>query len=353
MTISAPTRSVLASNEVREAALLAARNERDRFKRDVNLIAYAASRGYVFNKAKTSINFPALRHPTTGHKVLIGKGKDGHWLYYSVNRDDSGSIIDFVQSLEGGKDAFPITKVLQELREWTNTPRELPAFARAPIQHVPKDRGAVAATVEHAHAVDSHRYLEARGITGATLRHPRFRGTWRESGARRDERDLPAGTVLFLHHDEQGLSGFETKHRRFTGFARAGTKALWWSGATPTDNRLVIAESAIDALSYHEVNPHPRTRYVSFAGAMNAQQPELISRAISWMPAGSTVVAATDRDKEGHAFAAQIAELSAKHPHVTYERHAPSLGRKDWNDHLQVLRAPERSRGAKDPGIER
>ena len=73
------------------------------------------------------------------------------------------------------------------------------------------------------------------------------------------------GTILFPHHDANGLCGFETKSWRFTGFARAGSKALWWSKATPADNRLVIAESAIDAISYHQVNPHPKTRYVSFA----------------------------------------------------------------------------------------
>lgn len=332
----APRRS---REDIRQAALEAARTERDRFKRDVNLIAYAASRGYASFAAKTSRNFPALRHPRSHHKIVVGKGRDGHWVFYTLGNDAGprGSIIDFIQHL----DEIPMTKVLEELRQWTNTPRELPTYARVSIEHVPKDRDAVAATVEHASSVETHRYLESRGLTRATLAHPRFLPTWRQSGPRRDERDLPTGTALFLHHDEQGLCGFETKSWRMTGFARGGMKALWCSGQTPSDTRLVIAESAIDALSYHEANAHPRTRYVSFAGAMSARQPELLERAISWMPAGSTVVAATDRDKQGHAFATRIAELCSKHAHVAYERHEPGLG-KDWNDHLQALRAPER-----------
>jgi DNA primase len=62
------------------------------------------------------------------------------------------------------------------------------------------------------------------------------------------------------------------------------------------------------------------------------------------MPAGSIIVAATDKDKAGEAFAKSISELCAKHSHVTYERHAPRLG-KDWNDHLQALRCQTRSVG--------
>jgi Toprim domain-containing protein len=328
---------------------LAHRRELDQWKRDVNLIAYAASCGYVFNKAKSSVNFPALRHPQTGHKMLIGKGEDGHWLYYSVNTPESGSIIDFIQNREGGRHVYPIAEVRKALRSWTNAPPELPDFARAPIRHIPKDRAAVAATVEHATAVDSHPYLSRRGVSRDTLQHPRFRTTWRESGPRRHEHDLPSRTVLFLHRDEEGLCGFETKGWHFTGFARGGTKALWWSLAKPNDNRLVITESALDALSYHEVNPHPRTRYVSFAGALNEQQPALIERAISWMPANSTVVAATDRDKDGERFAARISELCSNHSQVRFERHAPTRG-KDWNDELQELRSrpilpPSKTRG--------
>jgi hypothetical protein len=336
-------------------AALAARRELEQWKREVNLLAYAASRGYVFNKAKSSRNFPALKHPSTGHKMLVGKGQDGHWLYYSVDRAESGSIIDFIQNLEGGRNAYPITEVRKELRAWTNTERELPEFARAPIRHVPKDRFAVQATVEHGRLAGTHPYLEYRGLTRETLQRPRFRTTWRESGPRRDEYDLPSRTVMFLHRDEQGLSGFEAKSWNFTGFARGGTKALWWSQARPTDNRLVIAESAVDALSYHQVNPHPKTRYVSFAGALNEQQPALIERSISWMRAGSSIVAATDRDKDGRKYAVLIEQLVAKFPHLRFERHEPTLGDKDWNDQLRELRARSltHSAPAKARGLDR
>jgi hypothetical protein len=96
----------------------------------------------------------------------------------------------------------------------------------------------------------------------------------------------------------------------------------------------VITESAIDALSYHQVKPHPRTQYASFGGAPSRHQTALLEAAISRLPPGSVVVAATDNDKAGHALARSIALLCyARHPHVTFERQVPTIG-KDWNEHL-------------------
>ena len=310
------------------------RYELDRFKREIDLSAFAASQGYALDKRESSASCRVLRHAGTNDKIIIGKAGDGHWQYFSVrDREDNGTIIDFIQRRE----RKTLGEVRRELREWTHTERELPAFARKPVQPATKDRAAVALAVARATEVETHPYLESRGLTREVLSGPRFRGTWRQA-------EGPHRNVMFLHRDGDGLSGFELKNTGgFTGFARGGDKGLWASASCPTDNRLVIAESAIDAISYHQVNPHPRTRYLSFAGGLNERQPELLERAISWMAAGSTVVAATDNDPPGRAFAERIAALCKQHPHVAFERHAPKLG-KDWNDELQPLRTPNRAR---------
>lgn len=304
------------------------RYELDRFKRDIDLSAFAASRGYELDRRESSASCRVMRHRQTNDKIIIGKAKDGHWQYFSVrDRDDNGSIVDFVQH----RDRASLGEVRRELREWTHTERPLPAFTLKPIEPVTKDRAAVALAIARAALVESHPYLESRGLTRETLSSPRFRGTWREG-------DSAYRNVLFLHHDAQGLCGFEIKNAGgFTGFAKGGEKGLWSSVTTPRDSRLVVSESAIDALSYHQVNPHPRTRYVSFAGQLNERQPALIVQAISWLPPGSTVVAATDKDRDGGQFALRIQGICAQAPHVRFERHAPTLGKKDWNDHLQAL----------------
>lgn len=311
------------------------RYELERFRHDINLVAFAASKGYTRDDRESSRSCCMMRH-ANGDKIAIGRAGDGHWQFYSFRDDkDNGDVIQFVQNRAGGRAAYPLGAVRKELRAWTHTERELPRDARRSLEPIIVDRAAVAAEVAKSSVLGTHPYLESRGLISKTLASARFRGSWRMDAGHH-------GNVIFPHYDAQGLSGFEVKNRGFTGFSKGGCKGLWSSLASPGDQRLVITESAIDALSYHQINPHPRTRYASLGGAQNPGQPALLERAISWMPAGSTIVAATDNDKAGHAFAKSIADICAKHPHVSFERHAPKLG-KDWNDHLQALRSPTRS----------
>jgi len=59
------------------------------------------------------------------------------------------------------------------------------------------------------------------------------------------------------------------QNHHLTGFVPGGTKGLWFSDTFETDNRLVITETAIDALSFYCLNPDPNIRYYSVGGEMN------------------------------------------------------------------------------------
>jgi hypothetical protein len=84
-----------------------------------------------------------------------------------------------------------------------------------------------------------------------------------------------------------------------------------------------------------------KTRYASLGGAPNRHQSDLLAVAIAQLPPGGVVVAATDNDQAGHAYAHGIALLCyARDLLVTFERHVPTIG-KDWNDHLTVQRGAE------------
>ena len=85
------------------------------------------------------------------------------------------------------------------------------------------------------------------------------------------ERPLPA------HRPACGqVVGFETKNRRFTGFATGGRKTYWSSAVHPDDDRLVLVETAIDAFSYHQLFPHLGSRYISTGGAIGPDARALI-----------------------------------------------------------------------------
>lgn len=321
--------------------------ELERFRRDIDLQAFAASKGYALDKKESSVSCRMMRH-ANGDKIAIGKGPSGNWRYYSFrDESDNGDIIQFIQNRAGGWRTYSLGEVRKELRQWTHAPCVDAAdrWQRAP-EALPFDRAAIERLIAQTRLLATHPYLESRCLSPHVLSSPRFQGTWREARAQ-------YGNVIFPHRDEAGFCGFEVKNHGFTGFSSGGHKGLWSSRTTPVDCRLVVTESAIDALSHHQLSPHPKTRYVSFGGEQSPAQPKLLDQAISWMPAGSVVVAATDNDQDGHKFAARLRELCTAHPHVKFERDIPRA--KDWNDDLRDLKrqTPPRVERQRATGLDR
>lgn len=306
--------------------------ELDTFKRDINLVEYATSRcGYERVRKESSRSSHVLRHRTTDDKIVVAKEQDGHWVYFSVRDEkDNGTIVDFVQRRQNKS----IGEIRQELREYLGMPR--PAQTRSKedppeTRPIERDRNKVIQALAAAKDIANNLYLNSRGVRPETLKEPRFAGTFKE-----DQR----GNVLFVHRDGEGVSGYEIKNREFTGFASGGTKALWHSQARPTDNKLVITESAVDALSYHQLHrkDNDRTRYVSIAGAPSPYQLDIVEKVVRAMPAGSTVVAAVDGDQAGTKVAKQVEDIAKRHPEITFKRDSPELALgKDWNDVLQRM----------------
>ncbi len=302
--------------------------ELEAFKSRVDLRAYAASQGYQLDAKESWRGSSVMRHPN-GDKVVIKRGDDGHYVYFSVRRDgDSGSIIDFVQRRQN----VTIGVVRKELRPWLGMPPAgLPVFPALP--KTAKDRVRVETEFARMQEATRHPYLEnERCIPAAVLELERFAGR-----VRMDAR----GNAVFPHFDVEGLCGYEIKNKGFTGFASGGSKGLWFSRIRPEDNRLVFCESAIDALSHAALFPEPddRARYASIGGQVNPIQPELIRAAAARMPAGSEIIAAMDADADGAKLAGMVrhaVELSRRDD-LRFSVQEP-FGFKDWNDQLKNTR---------------
>lgn len=303
--------------------------ELERFKTEIDLIAFAASRGYVRDGRESSQNCEVMR-TSNGDKVVIVKHIDNkgaeHWVYYCV-RDarDNGTIIDFLQWRGGGS----LGQIRKVLREWLGSPRPAPAGVTIrKLLPVSNDRAAVILAWERARSCLSLPYLTARGIGPDVLAMPQFSGC-----IRTDDR----GNALFPHYDWEGLCGFEIKNHGFTGFSAGGSKGLWFSKAEATAPRLVLAESAIDAISFHVLNPSSGVRYLSIGGNMNHGQPELIRSAMEKMAPGSVVILAFDYDEAGEELAEEVTALAPSS--VEVQRILPPVGTgKDWNEVLKLER---------------
>jgi hypothetical protein len=321
-------------------------DELHRFKSDIPLLDYAIDRyGYRRDRRESSVASHVLRHPETDDKIVVRRDQDGHWTYFSVRDDrDHGTIVDFVQR-RGRR--VSLGEVRQELRQWLGTAAPAREWAPPPARPAPpKDRPPVAAAFDAARAAETCDYLSARGLRPETLCAPRFAGTWRLDAR---------GNVLFVHRDDAGaVTGFEVKNRGFTGFAPGGTKTAWRSAAQAEDRALVVTESAIDALSHHQLRRGPSdAAYLSTAGAPSPAQFELLERVLSRMPPASTVVAAVDADEAGERLARRLEALTRRLAHLAFRRDAPDRA-KDWNDVLQrverdFIRSLSPPRGARRP----
>lgn len=138
-------------------------------------------------------------------------------------------------------------------------------FSYPVLESTPRDRIAVENKFRRMEDAPAHPYLTGeRGLSPALLGAGRFMRR-----VKIDERR----NAIFPHFDALGLCGYEIKNRGYTGFSAGGEKGLWFSRTERADVKLVVAESAIDALSYAALFPDPGARYASIGGQMNARQP--------------------------------------------------------------------------------
>lgn len=249
--------------------------ELERFKLEINLTEYAAASGYRIDRRRSSRHSVTMRHPSGGKIIVTRAAHDRHWTYFSVHDlRDSGSVIDFVLNRSGGS----LGDVRKELRPWLGSGsspswRPSPDHYAADVVPTERDLVAVRTAFEQTRPIDGgHDYLEReRALPASVLADPVFAGRIHVDAR---------GNAIFPHYDLAGLVGFEIKNRGFTGFAKGGEKGLWGSRPTPLDCRLVIAETAIDALSYGALHGVAKHRFVSTAGQLNPEQPELLKAAM-------------------------------------------------------------------------
>lgn len=291
--------------------------ELERFKTEIDLREYAGSLGFALDPRR-SCRSESVMKLDDRDTLVISRDTDGHYIYFSPKGGHSGTIIDLAKKYVSQN----FGEVRKALRRFAgaDVPVALPA-----LHKTTRDLDQVAREWHAATEYAGHAWLEdERGIPPVLPVSDRFEGCLKVDGR---------GNALFAHRNLEGrLCGFEKKNRGFTGFSGGGEKGLGCSNDADGDVRIVLAESFIDLLSYAALFQDAKARYRSFAGGLNARQPELIRAHILALPRGSEVVAAVDADDAGHAFAETIRSLSDGY---AFRVHCPDVG--DWND---VLRAP-------------
>src|SRR6266567_1511375 len=303
-------------------------SELDTFKRQIDLRQFAVSLGYQMDRRESWRGSTVLRRGAD--KIVVKRNGNGHYVFFSVRDDDDhGTLIDFLQRRQN----LSLGAVRQILRPWIGRPAASPQFPG--LESTSPNRMHVECAYRRMADAARYPYLEhERGVPAAVLLAPRFAGRMRI-----DFR----GNTVFPHFDAAVLCGYEIKNCGFTGFAAGGQKGLWFSHAQPDDRRLVLAESAIDALSYAALfaDAEDQTRYASLGGKPSSRQAALVQATIAKLPAGAEIVAAFDPDEAGHKLVDVIRQAVASvasrtgRSDLIFETRLPADEGEDWNQVLQ------------------
>jgi len=301
--------------------------ELDAFKRDIDLRQFAQSLGYQIDRRESWRGSAVLR--CAADKIVVKRNGNGHYVFFSLrDDDDNGTVIDFVQR----RQHLSLGAVRQVLRPWIGRSADASQFPQ--LQPASPDRMRIEREYRRMTEAQRYPYLERdRCVPATVLSSPRFAGRMRIDAR---------GNTVFPHFDAAGLCGYEIKNRGFTGFAAGGKKGLWFSHTRLDDWRLVLTESAIDALSYATLFPDcaDRTRYASLGGRPSSRQMGLVQAAVTKLADGAEVAAAFDADEAGRWLVALIADVVGRIRHqaerndLGFRVHLPATEGEDWN---QVL----------------
>jgi hypothetical protein len=318
-------------NRERKGILMNQESELEVFKTKIDMRQFAVSLGYQVDGRESWRGSTVLRRGAD--KIVVKRNRNGHYVFFSVRDDsDNGTLIDFLQRRQN----LSLGAVRQILRPWIGRSATPPQFPE--LEPTSSDRMRVESQYRRMDNAQRYPYLEQeRCLPAVVLSSPRFAGR-----VRIDRR----GNTVFPHFDAAGLCGYEIKNRGFTGFASGGEKGLWFSHTCPHDQRLILAESAIDALSHAALFPdtEDQTRYASLGGKPNSKQPGLLQATIAMLPEGSEILAAFDADEAGRVLVEvvrrAVANVASRTGRVDliFQTHLPAQEGDDWNQVLQRTR---------------
>jgi hypothetical protein len=311
--------------------------ELEAFKRAIDLRQFAVSLGYQIDRRESWRGSTVLRRGAD--KIVVKRNGNGHYVFFSVREDDDhGTVIDFVQRRQN----LNLGAVRKLLRPWIGRPATRMQFPA--LELTSSDRMRVECAFRRMADVSRYPYLEQdRCVPAVVLCSPRFVGRMRIDSH---------GNTVFPHFDAAGLCGYEIKNRGFTGFAAGGEKGLWFSHIRLDDRRLILTESAIDALSHAALFPdaNDQTRYASLGGKPSRRQRDLLQATIATLPEGAEIVAAFDADSAGSRLVSELCQVVAtvarrtERSDMIFKTHLPMQEGEDWNIVLQNRHQSQRMR---------
>ena len=288
----------------------------DQVMKEVALVHYAEFCGYRVNHTESPEDFVVMEKDDD--KILLARDEQGRDLYFSlIHSEDRGSFSDFVRK----KKTLSIGEVRKRMRERKEKEDQT---STSPLPSVSREW--IEKTVEAFRLLRpySGSVLESRwGLFPETVE--RFRGQIRE-----DDK----GSICFLHRNYKGVTGWEVLGEAQTRFFEWGTQSFFLGKTGKTITRVVITQTALEAMSYFQVRGKEGDCYLSLGGTISRKQLDSLRKVGQRF---RPVVMATGGDERGMRLAE---EIEREVPGLLQE--LPSSGR-TWNEEIQEERGHSES----------
>lgn len=319
-------------------------------KKDINLVDLVLTLGYQHHRAQSGSDGEQSKFHRFDYKgnprldqVIIYKAPSGDYLYFNRADDrDKGSVIDFLKNrIENpriaGIVATPGKNVWVSIMDNAKRFLSLPAAERSVspqlqqrIEPVQRGEGYIPEFLRKTLPLTDMRYLTSRDITSETLASPLFAGrilNYLHEGISKGGQPYQVVNTAFPQLYKDNIVGLEIKATIFKEQAvdSLNSAALWLSNTTTKTTTLVVAESAVDALSHYQLKQPTNSLYASVSGQLTDNKVAEIKRLVENQNL-RTVKLAFDNNLQGHLFDTKlISGLSRPNTPMSIERTQPSL----------------------------
>lgn len=270
------------------------------YKDHIDFVDYAQQQSYEINNRKTSRSYVVMHNTISQEVIIIYKNKhNGYQGYFNPNDlRDEGSVVDF-QKFRSNNDW---KEVFSKLDGYLNElpPNYNPKVKIEPVGIVNREQA-----IKHQFhflPLTNTKYLNDRGLINETIFSPEFQH--RIYNKHFYENHKTHVNIAFPLKNETGTIAAIIRNELYNKIEEPKMDASWISNtkykAGQTD-RLVISESPIDSLSFHQLMKPKMIEkriYLATAGNLSDTQPRFIQLAIDTL-IPRQIILANDNDNAG------------------------------------------------------
>lgn len=280
-----------------------------RYKSDINLATFAEDLGFAYDKKHSTRVVPVLDNPATGQTIIVRRNSASGEYFYTNPKDnyDKGNIINLASrhynldlSTRSGWDELH-KKLSERLGNVYFTKHEVIQPHR--FKQLEQGSESLVKYFNLKPLTDTSYLENERKIDRITIDAPEFKGKILNKPFNDTKAGISGTNTVFPLENEKGIIAISTRNTDWNSMVGEKQDGIWVSNINPATKpkEIVILESPINALSYHQLHPPKEAFdrvYIATCGNASATQPLTIQKLINKLQPEKLILS-NDNDPAG------------------------------------------------------